>query len=204
MIYIAVIVTLSLLGLLMFIPKFKASFEKYALGINFILTLFATLVGVLMAIYISNYEAEKKEQKDLIKLLGAAKVSVSTSIDYSEKINNYYETLADDSPDRSDFYVKNKPPYPEYLDSFLAQDIISKNLSAQTLESLTEAQINLKKSLNYNIDMYFVLLQETEAIIDLEIQFQQNLLSANTLEQEQDKLSAQIRSKLNSLQLDAK
>ncbi|MCG9758981.1 hypothetical protein L1D50_07660, partial [Pseudoalteromonas sp. Isolate6] len=56
--------------------------ERFSLGINFLLTLIATLVGVLLAI--TDYEAEQKEKQDVVKLLMSSISSVKTCYEYSE------------------------------------------------------------------------------------------------------------------------
>ena len=59
MLYIILTILLCFLGVFTFIPKFKSVIERYSVGINFFLTLVATLVGVLLAISITNYEAKQ-------------------------------------------------------------------------------------------------------------------------------------------------
>ena len=61
--------------------------------VNYFLTLIATLVGVLLAIAITNYEDSQKEKQDLIKLLNASIESVDTSYDYANELVKFEENL---------------------------------------------------------------------------------------------------------------
>ncbi|GGO69949.1 hypothetical protein [Bowmanella pacifica] len=47
--------------------RFHLLHEKFQAGVRLYLTLVAPFVGVLLAIAISNYESQIKEQQDLIK-----------------------------------------------------------------------------------------------------------------------------------------
>ncbi len=147
MLYLILTILLCFLGAFTFIPKFKSVIERYSIGMNFFLTLIATLVGVLLAISITNYEAKQKEKQDIIKLLKSSISSVETCYEYSEELIEYFNKLPKEDELKAEFYLKNPPPYPEYLDTFLMQNIVSKNLSGTTLSELNEYLINLKRSL---------------------------------------------------------
>ena len=71
MVYTIITVFLFILGIITFIPRFKRVINSNQLGINFFLTLIATLIGVLLAISITNYENKQKETTDVIKLITA-------------------------------------------------------------------------------------------------------------------------------------
>lgn len=190
--YITLTFVLSLIGALVFVPKFKSVVEKQNVGVNFFLTLIATLVGVLLAIEISNYEAKQKEKQDVIKLLNSSITSVDTCHDYSTKLIEHFDSMADDDQSKSEFFVKNPPPYPEYLDAFLTQSIVGKNLSEASLSDLNISTINLKRSQSTNPTLYLAILEQTIRILQLEAQFQSGAISEHQLATELDKLSSEI------------
>jgi uncharacterized protein YlaN (UPF0358 family) len=182
MLYIILTILLCFLGVFTFIPKFKSAIERYSVGINFFLTLIATLVGVLLAISITNYEAEQKEKQDVIKLLKSSISSVETCYEYSKELIEYFNKLPKKSELKAEFYLKNPPPYPEYLDIFLMQNIVSKNLSEAALSDLNEYLINLKRSRIPNAPLYLKVLESTLKLLELEVAYQKGLINEAQLD----------------------
>ena len=193
MIYAALVVVLSLLGAFTFFPRFKPTIERYQTGINFFLTLLATLIGVILAISISEYEAKQTEKEKVIKLLSAAVSSVQQSRQYTSEIIRYFDSLSDEKPDEETFYERNRPPFPEYLDVFVSYEIVSTNLSGTTLSDLNEYLINLKRSQSIDAHVYLDVLDKTQRLLLLEIDFQKGAISALNLEREADKLTESIK-----------
>lgn len=171
MLYLSITLSLVLLSGFIFLPQFKGVIERHSDGVNFFLTLIATLVGVLLAISITNYEANQQEKQDVIKLLKASQSSVETSLDYSEELVEYYQALDEEEAKRT-FFVKNPLPYPDYLDVFVMQSIVSKNLSGTTLSDLNELLINLKRSQQLGPTSYIAMLHVTNSLLELEIRYQ--------------------------------
>ena len=188
MLYTIITISLVLLSTFVLLPKFKGFTENYNLSINYFLTLVATLVGVLLAIAITNHEAEKKEKQDVIKLIRASISSVETCHDYTEKLIEHYDQLPAESNEKQQFYAKNQPPYPEYLDAFLMQNIVSKNLSGDALGELNERIINLKRTREHRVPMYLSMLTETSKILSYELSFQRGEINEHQLEQKIDSL----------------
>jgi len=184
MLYILFTIFLCLLGVFTFIPKFKSAIERHSVGINFFLTLIATLVGVLLAISITNYESKQKEKQDVIKLLKSSISSVETCYDYSEELIEYFNKLPKEDNLRVEFYLKNPPPYPDYLDTFLMQNIVSQNLSETGLSALNEYLINLKRSRTYNAPLYLDVLEQTLALLKLEVAYQKGHIDEGQLDTE--------------------
>ena len=184
MLYIISTILLCLLGVFTFIPKFKSVIERHSVGVNFFLTLIATLVGVLLAISITNYEAKQKEKQDVIKLLKSSISSVETCYEYSEELIEYFNNLPKEDELRVEFYLKNPPPYPEYLDTFLMQNIVSSNLSVATLSDLNEYLINLKRSRKFDALLYLKVLEQTHKLLELEVAYQEGLISEAQLDLE--------------------
>ena len=192
MLYLILTLVLTLLGAFTFLPNFKGAIERNSTGINFFLTLIATLIGVLLAISITDYENKQKEQQDVIKLLNSAITSVDTCYDYSEELIEYFSQLPPDDGSKLNFYEKNPPPYPDYLDTFLMQTLVSKNLSGSTLNKLNENLINLKRSRSHNAQLYLYLLAQTLKLLELEVAFQTGTINQQQLTSQSDLLKATL------------
>ncbi|MFD2165080.1 hypothetical protein ACFSJY_02290 [Thalassotalea euphylliae] len=189
MLYFIITCALILLSVFVFLPRFSQFTQRYNLGINFFLTLVATLVGVFLAISITNYETVKQEKQDVIKLLLSSISSVETCHEYTRVLVEYHNSLPAKDGSKADFYVNNPPPYPDYLDIFLTQNIVSKNLSGASLSDLNELLINLKRSRTSNAPLYLELLKRTQDLLQVEVSFQQGNISHNQLEAQLDTLN---------------
>ena len=192
MIYLLLTLSLTSLGSLTFLPQCQGLLRRYQTGINFILTLAATLIGVLLAIAITNYDAEQREVDDLIKLLRATSAVVDTSRDYGRQLLDYHDKLADDDPAKAAFFDSNPPPYPDYLDTLMAQPLASKNLSGEALTELNNLAINLKKSRQHHVALYVALLQQTAAVLAEEIRYQQGEIDLTQLDLALERLGRQV------------
>ena len=188
MLYLILTLVLTILGAFTFLPTFKEAIARNSVGFNFFLTLIATLVGVLLAISITDYENQLKEKQDLIKLLNSAITAVDTCHDYSEEIIDYYARLAVDDASKPDFYENNPPPYPDYLDTFLMQDLVSKNLSGLSLKKLNENVINLKRSRVVSPQLYLYFLDQCIKLLELEVAYQAGTKSEKQLQVQHDLL----------------
>ena len=188
MFYTIITILLIFISFIIFLPKFKSATEQYSLGINFILTLIATLVGVLLAISITNYESDRKEKQDVIKLLNSAITAVETCQGYSEELIEYFINLPDSDNLKQEFYVKNPLPYPTYLDTLLMQSIVSKNLSGAALTELNQLLINLKRSRQNNSSLYLIALSQAIKVLSLEIAFQNHEITEHQLNAQLDNI----------------
>ena len=177
----------------------KLSITKAELR-SFILTLIATLVGVLIAIFLANSEARKKEKEDTIKLLNTSKLIIINTRDYSQKLNYTIDKLEENTVNEGKFNIndikENNPiPYPYLLETFMTNEIISKNISEYTHGQLYRGLIDLKKMAKYETsEIYEQSLNELILLIDLEIQFQKGELDKgeikNQMKNESEKLKA--------------
>lgn len=186
--YTFITLALIVLGLLVLLPKFKQFTVRYGLAVNFFLTLIATLVGVLLAISIANYEEDRKEKQAVIKLLSSSISSVDECLEYTHELVNYYQTLAQGSALKSEFYQKNPPPYPDYIDVLLTQTVVNKNLSSDSLSDLNELLINVKRSRTIDATLYAKFLTQLIKLIEIEIAFQQGTIKKAQLEQKLEEL----------------
>lgn len=188
MTYTLVTVGLVLITAIIFLPRFKGFVERQNHAVNFFLTLVATLVGVLLAIAITNYEESQKEKQDVAKLISASINSVETSREYSESLYKHYLSLPKSKKQQAKFFEKNTLPYPEYLDVFISQSLVSKNLSEAALSDLNELLINLKRSIDRDPKLYIEILKRTEALLNTELTYQRGELSYAELERHLDKI----------------
>lgn len=197
MVYTIITVFLFILGIITFIPRFKRVINSNQLGINFFLTLIATLIGVLLAISITNYENKQKEKTDVIKLINAGSSSVKIVLEYSEALITYFDTLPNDNNLRDTFYDNNPIPYPDFLSTFLTQTIVYRNLSEPTLLYLNTLLINLKKSHSTHPALYVALLKQAEEVLKAETDFQKG----NLTEQQISQKLAQLQTLISDAQL---
>lgn len=192
MTYLVLTAVLIISGLITFSPRLQPFIQRYNTGINYFLTLLATFIGVLLALAMTNFEEDRKEKEHVIKLLNATIASVETSADYSENLIDYYHALPENAAERVTFYQKNPLPYPDYLDTFLRQNLISRNLSGAALSNLNELIINLKRTQASRTQIYLQLMQITQQTLESEKQFQQGLIDEATLEKQLAALIASL------------
>ncbi|MEC4087988.1 hypothetical protein [Pseudoalteromonas rubra] len=192
MLYIILTIALLALSALLFTPSFKAFTHRYEVACNFILTLVATLVGVLLAIAISNYDADRKEVKDLIKVLHAAEAVVEESLEYSISLHEAYQQNIDKYGEKQAFFTRNPLVYPQYLDNMLTQNLVSKNLSMEGLSELNEHLIILQRSQKVAPETFIASMRYIKQLLILERRFQNAELSEQDYMQMQDEHEEQL------------
>ena len=165
---------------------------------SFILTLIATLIGVFVAIILTDIGAVEKEQNDTIKLLNTSKIIVTETLSYTEKLNSYIDTLQQDSSNYDELRLKrvqtqNPIPYPDLLEEIIASELVLKNMSEFSHSIVYTNIMNIKKLASYKtISYYKRMLDELLLILTLEIKYQQGKVSIEDLDamfnKEQSKL----------------
>jgi len=155
---------------------------------SFTLTLIATLMGVLIALILTNLESRKKEKNDTIKLLKTAKFLLIDTKVYSQKLEKAIkefqsDTLQDNNNIIEEIKKTNPIPFPTILETVLTNEVIFKNISEYSQSQIYKGLINLKKLANYQtLNMYDQSLSHLADLIELEIQFQKNELGINELQ----------------------
>ncbi|KZN34066.1 hypothetical protein N480_23030 [Pseudoalteromonas luteoviolacea S2607] len=185
MIYLVTTVVLIFCSSILFIPKLKQFTQRNELASNFVLTLVATLIGVLLAIAISNYDANEKEREDLIKLLYAAEAVVKESQDYSILLLDHYQERFSDGVSKevkTTFFDKNPLVYPEYLDALMSQHIFIKNLSQESLTELSERLIVMKRAKSIMPEQFIKSTSYVLYILEQERRYQQGEITLIELE----------------------
>ncbi len=89
--------------------------------VSFILTLIATLVGVLIAISVTNSGIRNKEKSDTIKLLHTAKLILTNTNQYAQSLYNTVielekDTITNDNQSIEDLKSSNPIPYPDLFE----------------------------------------------------------------------------------------
>ncbi len=145
---------------------------------HFISTLLATLIGVLLAVTLSNNANIKKEKADTVKLLNSAAQIVDMTYDYTVGLESYILELEKDSTINNDSIVSNikemNPlPYPDLMETIISNELISKNISEFSYVTINSVIINLKRVREYErINNYKRHLKELMILLELEIDFQ--------------------------------
>lgn len=182
--YTLLTILLIVLGMLTFVPKYQDAINRFSTGINFFLTLIATLFGVLLAMAFANIEEEQKEKEHVIKLMQATIAAIESSHDYSEDLYEFYLDLPKEDETRAHFFDKNPLPFPDYLNTFMRQSLVNRTLSEETLIDLNEYKFNLQKTSSGNQpQIYLVLLTYTIEALRLEIDYQKGEKSLHELAQ---------------------
>lgn len=195
MTYLIATIIISLLGVITFLPALRPWANRNELGVNFITTMLATLVGVLLAIAITNFEEDNKERRDVMKLIGAATTSISetreygkTLVDFANNLKQEAQTEQQANQEVAEFYNKNPLPYPHYIERFVTQTLVSKMLSQPTLEMLNGQIINLERSATTKPEMAVFIQKQMLETLALELRWLKGELTESDLELEHDKL----------------
>jgi len=155
---------------------------------SFSLTLVATLVGVFIAISLTDSGIRKKEKNDTIKLLNTSKLMLIKTKEYSLGMNKgVRELIKKDTLNTKEnlalLKTNNPIPFPYLLETVITNEIVSKNISEYSHGEIYTGLIDLKKLANYQtIDFYEKSLSELIALIDFEIQFQKGKLGKDEIE----------------------
>ena len=145
---------------------------------HFISTLLATLIGVLLAVTLSNNTSIKKEKLDAIKLLNSATHIIDMTYDYTVGLESFILELERDSTTNNDSIItiikeKNPLPYPDLMETIISNELISKNISEFSYIQINNVIINLKRVRKYErINNYKKSLKELSILLELEVEFQ--------------------------------
>ena len=160
---------------------------KKAEIIHFISTLLATLIGVLLAVTLSNNANIKKEKEDTVKLLNSAVQIIHMTYDYTVGLESFILELERDSTTNNDSIVtiikkKNPLPYPDLMETIIANELISKNISEFSYIHINNIIINLKRVREYErINNYKRFLKELTILLELEIDFQNENIDSDAM-----------------------
>jgi hypothetical protein len=165
--------------------KYKIGREQW---VSFLLTLIATLIGVFLAIWLTESEMREKEKEDTIKLLTTAKLMLSNTRDYSKNLNNTIIGLKRDSvqypEDDIETVKSNNPvPYPGLVETIISNELVAKNISEYSHNNLYNDLINIRKLTEYEtIEYYLKSLEEMILVLDLEIELLKDQIELSELE----------------------
>jgi len=157
---------------------------------RFISTLLATLIGVLLAVTLSNNANIKKEKEDTVKLLNSANRIIDMTYDYTIGLESYLTELEKDTIKSTDsiissFKEMNPLPYPASLETIISNELISKNMSEFSFVTINSVIINLNRVHEYErINSYKRSLKELELLLELEIEYQRGTLKLEAMNDE--------------------
>ncbi len=169
--------------------------------VSFILTLIATLSGVLIAITLTNSGIRNKEKEDTIKLLNTAKLIVTNTNQYAKSLNNHFielgkDTIANNSQTIEELKASNPIPYPDLLETIISNELISKNISEFSHNYIYSGLNNLRKLTKYEtVDYYQKSLEEMILLLDLEIKNQKGDINLQEFESKFDVGKVKIENK---------
>ena len=158
--------------------------------IHFISTLLATLIGVLLAVTLSNSEKIKKEKEDTVKLINSASQIIEMTYIYSTGLESYLGELKKGSINNSDSLVaifknKNPLPYPDLIETIIANELITKNMSEFSYVTINSVIINLNRVRDYeSINTYKRSLKELEILFEMEMEYQKGKLKLKVMNDE--------------------
>jgi hypothetical protein len=191
MIYLILSLVLVLIAVLTLVPAFRKKIGRFPEAMNFTLTVIATLIGVLIAISISVYEENKKEQESVIKFLNAGIDVIRSNLAYTRGLAEIYNKAPDSL--RQELIENNPIPYPDFLEELFRKDLVWQNISQRNLSELNIMMINLKKSDDYrNLAIFTIQLELVIQLLEIEIQFQQNQLDETDLNQKIENLEKEF------------
>ncbi|CAM1344515.1 hypothetical protein [Tenacibaculum amylolyticum] len=157
--------------------------------VSFTLTLIATLVGVFLAISLTNSGIKEKEKKDTIKLLQSAKSIVLGTGEYAQSMKEAVDKLVKDSIKYNNdeaidkLELDNPIPYPEAFETIISNELVAKNVSEFSYNYLFNSILNLRKLTHYNAVTYYKsYLEEIAELLQLEIAYQKGKIEEEDIE----------------------
>ena len=185
------IIKILLLLLIVFAVFFLFKLLKRKNGaelFNFLTTTLATLLGVLIAVSLTNYQEKLKETEDTVKLMKSAKRTLDLNYEYAKGTIQYLESQYKDSLNSevkiNKELINNSLPYPDLFEQIILSENSSKNISEASLFNMYNALVNLRRLSGKNIERrtYLRELERLKTIMQLEIDYQNGNLSYPTLE----------------------
>lgn len=172
--------------------------------VSFIMTLIATLFGVLIAISLTNSGIRNKEKDDTIKLLHTAKLILTNTNQYAKNLNNTVielekDTITNNNQAIEELKSSNPIPYPDLLETIISNELISKNISEFSHNYIYIGLNNLRKLTKYEtVEYYQKSLEEMILLLDLEIENQRGEIDSREFESKFDIGKKEIENKYSS------
>ncbi len=190
-----ILIILTLVSIIFLIVIRKKGNKSESL--SFLLTMIATLFGVLLAVTLSNIENEKKEVNDTIKLLNTAQSVLKVTYAYTNGLGEFDLEIKKDSSKyeftQKKFRANNPFPHPVQLETIIANELVSKNISEITHTQIYAGIINLQKVDTYEkIESYKKSLEELHLLIQFEVEYLRGNISLEELES-QDKSKIDVK-----------
>ena len=196
---IIILIILSLVSVIFLIRIHKNGNKLESL--SFLSTMIATLFGVLLAITLSNIEDEKKEINNTIKLLNSGLKVLQVTYACTNAFGNIDIETEQDSSEEEDSQERNRQlnPLPDLvqLETIIASETVSKNLSEVALLQIYAELINARNIGNYDtINRYKEILKRLFFWIKVEIAYLKGNITLEEI-QSQDQLKTQDQLKID-------
>ena len=159
--------------------------------IPFLSTTLATLIGVLLAVTLSDIQTKKNETEDTIKLLKSAKSTLNLNYEYSKGLVESFNYLKSSDSISENYSL----PYPDLYEKIIQNDVVSKNISEHSLFQINNVLINLKRIPNSDKLDHELFLKELKRLLhttSLEIDYQEGNLTLKELELKLDEKSNEV------------
>lgn len=198
------------------VPVFRKFFQARAEFFTFLLTLFATFIGVFWAIEFNNSNQEKIETENAVKLLNAAKYEIKNKIVthemYYEIINNKLSSYS------ANQFIKHNPVEQSNLfQTTISNELILRKISGTGIQELHSCNDNLfvlQNGLNSDITStdsivsaqlrnYIKLLKLSIQIMDLEVSYLEGNIPKDKIENKYDSLFTDFNKEQNIYDLDS-
>lgn len=182
----AIIIFIVIIALL-FVFRKKTFVKDNGPILYFVLTTVATLIGVVLAVNLSEKQALVKEKEDLVKV-------INSGISVSKLYKNISGALinANNSSELKALKLKEKEadsliideinlPKLDFLDNLLSDNSLSKLLSQETLSTLHEFNLNMEVTRNSQIAIYMIYIDMVIKTLGFERDFQLNKITLTEL-----------------------
>jgi len=152
-------------------------------SLSFLTTLIATLIGVFMAIYLTDQGVRKKEKDDSTKLLNTINVITKQNIEHVNRMERFKSLVKDSTGKKSLEFNKSNPlPSTELLKSILSNDVVSKYLSEYSHSQAYSILLSADREINLNFsDAYKKRLSEFLYLISYELEYQKGIINSDLM-----------------------
>jgi len=192
LIILLILVVIGFTTYFSFSKRLKSFRKKYSKGVDFYLTLFATIIGVFMALYISTIIEENKNKAYVIDMLKISKSDVKSSFQQNEEIlKDIYSMATKDSiiSNQDSLNIAINPLYyPKHFEKNMDKDIVARHIELFSYQSMQNDLDFSKKIKRFfeayayknglgTVHHYIAILKGLERKLDAEIQYQHHEIS---------------------------
>lgn len=148
--------------------------------ITFFSTLLATLIGVLVAVGVSEVQKENREKEDVVKILDNTQAVLNSFMLGIVNLKRDYDSQIRKKDSHIKLYKESNPiVYPDFLENVFQHPMIKKHVSNYTQVVFFQSFFDLKRMKRYDmLSIYIVILKNIENLLALEIDYIEEKLSS--------------------------